>query len=122
MEGIGIDIVEVERFEKYHGELDGAFCKKVFTDDERKYLQEKNTLTIAGFFAAKEAVAKALGTGFSGFFPNEIEVRHNELCSPYIVLHKNAKKLANDAKILVSIAHSKTTAVAVAQVVCFRGG
>ena len=117
MEGLGIDIVDVERFEKHKENLDSAFCKKVFTDGEREYLKNKTTASMAGLFAAKEAVAKALGTGFRGFFPNEIEIKHSELGSPYVFLQGKVKELAENTTILISISHSKTTAVAVAQVI-----
>ena len=116
MEGLGIDIVDVGPFEKHAKNLESAFCKKVFTDGEREYLKNKNTPSMAGLYAAKEAVAKALGTGFRGFFPKDIEIRHNELGAPYVVLHRSAKKPAQDKQILISISHTKTTAVAMAQI------
>lgn len=111
---IGIDIVEVARFEKHAKDLDSRFCKRVFTHYEVEYLKSRKAATMAGLFAAKEAVAKALGTGFKGFLPSEIEIRHNDSGAPYVVLHGKAKKYAKDASIQVSISHTKTLAVAVA--------
>ena len=73
--------------------------------------------TTAGLFAAKEAVAKALGTGFSGFWPNEIEIIHDKTGKPYVLLHKKAAFLAESigaASIIISITHHKTSAAAVA--------
>ncbi|MCL1882748.1 MAG: holo-ACP synthase, partial [Defluviitaleaceae bacterium] len=84
--GIGVDIVKIDRFENNH------FIKHVFTEREREYFSKKNTQTIAGIFAAKEAVAKAMGTGFSGFFPIDIEILHKESGKPFVVLHNKAKK------------------------------
>ena len=113
MEGIGVDIVDISRFVKYANNLESRFCKRVFTPTELDYLGTKKAASMAGLFAAKEAVAKALGTGFRGFFPNEIEIRHKETGAPYAVLTGTAKELAKNAKILVSISHTKTTAIAV---------
>ena len=114
MESIGIDTIDVLRFEKHAKNLESRFCKRVFTQHELGYLKSKKAASMAGLFAAKEAVAKALGTGFRGFFPDEIEIKHDEQGAPYVVLHGKAKVLAKDAKILVSISHTKTTAIAVA--------
>ena len=62
--GTGIDIIEVERIRKAC--INPRFPKKVFTDREWEHIESrgKNMQTVAGNFAAKEAVAKALGTGF----------------------------------------------------------
>ena len=114
MEGLGIDIVDISRFEKHAKSLESNFCKRIFTICELEYLKSKKAASMAGMFAAKEAVAKTLGTGFRGFFPNDIEIKHTATGAPYVVLHGKAKELANDAKILVSISHTKTLAVAAA--------
>ena len=115
MEGIGIDIVEVSRFERHTGKPESRFCERVFTPYEQEYLKSKKAASMAGLYAAKEAVAKALGMGFRGFFPNDIEIKHNELGAPYVILHGKAKEQAGDARVLVSISHTKTLATAVAQ-------
>ena len=115
MAGLGADIVDIFRFEKHTNNLESKFCKRIFTTTELEYLKSKKAASMAGLFAAKEAVAKALGTGFRGFFPNEIEVRHKETGAPYVVLYGKAKEQAKDARILISISHTKTTAIAVAQ-------
>jgi phosphopantetheine--protein transferase-like protein len=112
---IGIDIVKVERFNN----ISDAFMRRVFTPREREYI--KNAQSAAGIFAAKEAVAKALGTGFRSFSPCDIEVIHNINGKPLIVLHNNAKKVAKRRRFLkirihVSITHSDTDAVAIVQI------
>ena len=114
MEAIGADIVDIFRFEKHAKNLESKFCKRVFAPAELEYLKSRKAASMAGLFAAKEAVAKALGTGFRGFSPNQIEVKHDELGAPYVVLHGKAKEIAKDAKILVSISHTKIAAIAVA--------
>ena len=110
-----MDIVDVARFEKYAKNPGARFCKRVFTAYELDYLKLKPAASMAGLFAAKEAVAKAIGTGFRGFFPSEIEIRHDMYGAPEVVLYGKAKELAKGSKILVSISHTKTTAIAVAQ-------
>ncbi|MCL2198609.1 MAG: holo-ACP synthase [Defluviitaleaceae bacterium] len=113
--GIGVDIVKIDRFEKYADDMASPFMLKIFTDREREYLAGKKAQSIAGIFAAKEAVAKALGTGFAGFLPRDIEILHKKNGKPYAVLHKHAKKSApRRCKIHISISHTSTDAVAYA--------
>lgn len=93
---------------------------RVFTEQEREHLKGRHLENIAGYFAAKEAVAKALGTGFVGFGPSAIEIIHNSAGKPEVVLHDGARKIADAAdicKIEISISHCKSyaTAMAVAQ-------
>jgi phosphopantetheine--protein transferase-like protein len=71
-----------------------------------------NTQSAAGIFAAKEAVAKALGTGFCGFFPRDIEILHKENGKPYVIFHKNPRRL----KIHISISHTASDAIAFATI------
>ena len=63
--GIGIDVVEVERIEKSIAEFGERFVERVFTQEERAYCesQKRPAIHYAARFAAKEAVAKAFGTG-----------------------------------------------------------
>jgi hydroxyethylthiazole kinase-like uncharacterized protein yjeF len=111
--GIGIDIIEISRIENISSR---AFYKKIFTDKEYEYLKTKGPESTAGYFCAKEAVSKALGTGFSGFKFNDIEiVKKAEV--PYAALHGEAARIAKNkgiAKIFVSISHSKIHATATA--------
>ena len=107
--GIGIDIVEVERIEKLISTKEN-FLLRNFTNSEIEYFSQSKSIraeTVAGNFAAKEAFAKALGTGFRGFNLCDIEVLRNELGAPYINFRKERTKTQ------VSISHTKTTAVAV---------
>ena len=92
--GIGTDLCAVSRMEraiqKQH------FYERVFFDGERAYLDAKENAraqSAAAMFAAKEAVAKALGTGFiRGIMPWTIEVTHDEAGRPGIVLHDAARE------------------------------
>ncbi|AOY74840.1 holo-ACP synthase [Clostridium formicaceticum] len=116
IKGLGIDIIEIHRIEGAM-KKNPRFLEKVFTQEERILFEEKNnsSSTIAGFFAAKEAAVKALGTGIRGLAWRDIEVKKDSLGKPLIKLHNNAIEIAysKDIKeIWVSISHSKLYAVA----------
>jgi len=111
--GIGTDIVKIARFEGKNE----RFNTRVFTSSEQNYISDKGHKSAAGLFAAKEAVAKALGTGFSGFWPDAIEIIHNEKGRPEVILHQKAAQIAvdlagGDYSILLSISHTDTDAIA----------
>ena len=113
---IGIDIVEIDRF-KNMKRFD-QFLKKIFTSDELKYIKERryNPETIAGYFAAKEAVAKALSTGIVFCF-KDIEIQKEKTGCPMVKLYNRAEALCLEfgiKNIVVSISHQKSIAVAVA--------
>jgi len=115
--GTGVDIVKVERFST---EQSPRFIQRVFSMHEQAYLATKGAESMAGLFAAKEAVVKAMGTGFAGFFPCDIEILHDENGKPYIMLHGKAEEAVKKAtfggcfSIHISISHSKTDAIAFA--------
>ena len=116
--GIGTDIVEIDRIEKATLRTVG-FIDKVFTHNEQAHYEQKHNQveTLAGFFAAKEAVSKALGTGFRNFGLKDIEIVPNALGKPEVYLYKNAKLLCDELKIKrieVSISHCKEYATAFA--------
>lgn len=111
--GIGTDIIEIERVK---GSIEKVgFFEKIFTEKERSTFNGKNHNSFAGYFAAKEAVSKALGTGFAGIAPNEIEVCRNEKGAPYILLYGKALSRFEEIggkSIFISISHSKDNTVA----------
>ena len=117
--GIGIDLVEIERVAELlqrHGE---KFVKRVLhPDDDRSRLEKADgPAHLAGIFAAKEAVMKALGTGMAGAAFNEIRIRHHDGGQPYATLTGDTLARAEQMGISawhVSITHSKTNAAAVA--------
>lgn len=116
MIGIGIDIIEIDRIENALSKQKG-FLKKLFTDYEIDYYRKKGNRaeTIAGMFAAKEAVSKVLGKGISGFAWQDIQVKHTDDGGPYIILTNGALEIAQSKgidEVLVSISHCKTYAVA----------
>ena len=115
IKGIGCDIVSVPRISQMM--IKERFSEKVYTAYEQDYIKGKTIQTAAGIWAAKEAVSKALGTGFSGLTAKDIEVRHHENGMPYITLYNGAEKQANllhIERIYISISHEKVFAMATA--------
>ena len=113
--GIGTDIIEIERIQKT-AHLQ-SFLNKIYTADEQQLFHTGKYNTMSGNFACKEAVAKALGTGFSGFTPKDIEVLRNSYGKPFVNLYNGALSEFNKLKatnIHVSISHNKTQAIAFA--------
>ena len=115
--GIGTDIIEIQRISKAI-ERNSNFIKKVFTENEQQYFKTRNNnkQTIAGIFAAKEAVSKALGTGIRGVGLRDIEILHDNLNKPLVnlnlkVIEKNNLK---KYKFHLSISHSNDNAIAFA--------
>lgn len=101
--GVGTDLVEIARVQKAIGR--SAFLERVYTEKERE-LMEARSVRAASNFAAKEAVAKALGCGFAGIAPAEIEILRQPSGMPYVVLHGRAKEKAEAqgvSKIQISI-------------------
>ena len=115
--GIGNDIIEVARFVR---PIDNdRFLRRCFTDKERDTVQSggNRVARFAGRFAAKEAVVKAMGTGFLGFWPCEVEIGTEPNGRPSVRLHGKAAQLAAARGITqweVSISHCRTHATAVA--------
>ena len=118
--GVGTDIVEVGRMEEAIKKKN--FLSRLFTEKEQQYMQHRNLhpQVIAGNFAAKEAVVKALGIGFSAFSILEIEILRNEKGQPYARCLGKAEEFIKNcriSKIHISISHEKhyATAMAVAE-------
>jgi len=117
---IGTDIIEVSRIEKLIKKNSDNFLNKVFTDKEQHYCMQKNKTKYQSFaarYAAKEAVAKLLATGISGFWFTDIEIINDDSGKPNVFLYNNAKKLMDLKQIKnieISLSHSKEYAIAVA--------
>ena len=93
--GLGVDIVEIARMRRIL-ERTPSFREKVFSEEERSYCESTANPEVhyATRFAAKEAVLKALGTGFSrGIANHDVEVRRNAKGRPFVVLHGRAKEV-----------------------------
>jgi len=112
--GIGNDVIEIDRVERACQSQ--AFLDRVYTAREQERFAGKPA-SLAGNFAAKEAVAKVLGTGFRGFGPREIEVLRDEAGRPCAELTGGARE-RQDAmgikRIWVTISHGRDVAIATA--------
>ncbi len=111
--GIGTDIQIISDFEQKKNNK--KLMSKLFTERELSILEKKSIKSYVGFFCAKEATAKALGTGFVSFMPNDIEVSNDSYGKPFITLKNKALELSqslNISNINVSISHSGDYCVA----------
>lgn len=106
IKGIGVDIIETKRIAQSVKKYGDSFLNRIFTKKEIEYC--KNSLQLAGRFAAKEAYSKALGTGIDGGINwKDIEVINDKKGKPHLYI-KN--KLAR--RVHLSISHSQNYAVA----------
>ena len=118
--GLGTDIVEVERIRKMMLDHGDHFLQRIFTPAEIAHCQPRREAAqhFAGRWAAKEAVMKALGTGFTqdvGWTDIEILVKPSG--QPYVVLHGVTRSYADSigiGDILITLSHTKLMATATA--------
>ncbi len=110
--GVGTDIIDIRRI-RSAAERE-RFLTRYYT--EKEILACKGSAaSLAGNFAVKEAVAKALGTGFHLFFPRDIEVLRNKEGKPMVKLHEGAAEVFSrmgGRNLQVSISHEANYAVA----------
>ena len=120
----GIDLVECERIARAIAQQGEAFLARVFTAAERAYCEghARNAQSFAARWAAKEAVAKALGCGIgAGASLVEIEVTRDDDGQPGIQLHGTAAATAAALgvhEIRLSLTHTEHYAAAFAVIVC----
>ena len=116
--GIGVDLIEIDRVKDAHRKHGNRFIERLFTPAEAKYcLRKKDPYpSLAGRFAAKEAVIKAFSHGFCGRWKwTHIEVVRELSGKPSIKLSGVLEKLRVERKINkvhLTIAHSKRDATA----------
>lgn len=125
--GLGTDIVEIVRVGEMldrHGE---RFLERVFTEEEVAYCQQRKAYLqhFAGRWAAKEAVMKSLGTGWSrGVGFREIEVCSLSSGQPSVTLHGDARETADRvgvSDVLITISHCRAYATATAVALASTG-
>ncbi|WP_353893058.1 holo-ACP synthase [Proteinivorax hydrogeniformans] len=112
--GVGTDIIEISRIEKVYNARGRRILERLFTQRELDSMS-LDIATIAGRFAAKEAVAKSLGVGFGLISWKDIEIIKDKLGKPRVYLKGNAQKRARSlgiSRLHLSISHSKTDAIA----------
>ncbi len=115
--GIGIDSVDIERFAAVLARR-SALANRVFTDGERAYAGRlaNPAPALAGRFAAKEAVMKALGVGLGSIDWSDVEVVRSGSGEPVLAISGRAAALASGKGVgswLLSITHTDTVASAV---------
>ncbi len=111
----GIDIIEISRIKK--AMQNSTFLQKHYTALERDYIASKGVggvQSAAAFFAAKEAFAKALGSGVRGFSLCEVGVNHHPNGQPYLDFFGQAAELVSESglQFALSLSHSREYAVA----------
>jgi holo-[acyl-carrier protein] synthase len=112
----GIDLVEIDRFSRLDPAIRKRFYTRVFTSEEVDYIGESFNKA-AGIFAAKEAVAKALGCGIGPISWQDISISHTSDNQPIVTLFNRAQEKAKAFHIKqwsISITHTKNTAAAIA--------
>jgi len=110
----GVDLVEVQRFNDLSPSIRGRFFERVFTSVERQAIGD-HLERAAGYFAAKEALAKALGCGIGPIKWQEIEVIKDDLGKPHAKLSGKALAISHEKGITewsLSISHSRQNAIA----------
>ena len=114
---LGLDIVEIARIEQDLERFGERFISRILGEKERSQYQKRNdrTLFLAGRFAAKEAVVKALGKYLTERPPlHQLEIINDASGRPELVLPDNVKAKLRDARCLLSITHERNYAAAVA--------
>ena len=120
---IGIDLVFISRFSDKVGNK--AFYNKILNEIEIDYLKTKKTAivemkSLAGFFAAKEAILKAFGVGITnGYGFKDITIGHDKFGAPIVILSDKLNDLMQNnkkTKINISISHDGDYATAIAAI------
>lgn len=110
----GVDLIENSRVEDAIERHGARFLNRIFTEDERRESGGRIS-SLAARFAAKEAVAKALGCGIGNVGWLDIEIRSDENKAPYLVLYGEGQRLAGELGLItwsVSLSHTEGQAVA----------
>ena len=113
--GIGVDVVDVDRMKDVLEKQGKVFLDKVFSDMEVTYCKtrKKPYIHFGARFAAKEAVAKAMRTGWSGAFHwRDIEVVNDQSGAPHILLSRDVAKALEQCSVHLSLSHTDNTIVA----------
>lgn len=121
---LGIDIIKVSRIQESLAKFGRRFPLRVLTEAEDRYVRDRPE-TLAGRWAAKEAVSKVLGLGVRGIGWRDIEIERLPTGQPSVHLHGRAAARAEQlgmGRIAVSITHEAEYAVAIAFGVRTTGG
>jgi holo-[acyl-carrier protein] synthase len=110
---IGTDIVQIQRIEKSLAKYGDAFKKRFLSEDEIQHA--KKVESIAGYWAGKEAISKALGCGIGAKLSfHDIIISKSPLGAPMFTLSTNAQEIHQITESSLSISHDGGFAIAVA--------
>lgn len=116
IQGVGTDLCAIDRIAR--ALENPRFLQRVYTSAERERMKplcaKRQAERAAGMFAAKEAVAKALGVGFSDFGFADVEILADAHGKPIVLLHGGALQRARGANVHLSISHDGGMAIAFA--------
>ncbi|MDO4567243.1 MAG: holo-ACP synthase, partial [Oscillospiraceae bacterium] len=107
--GVGVDTIAIERIQD--SLKSERFERFAFSKRERAVFK-RNSKKLAGCFAAKEALSKALGTGVRGFSLDEISVLRDELGRPYFALEGAVKQILEEKRLTAHLSITNTEAEA----------
>lgn len=110
----GVDLIEISRIEEVIARHGKHYLERIYTPAELEQCGRRAE-SLAGRFAAKEAVAKALGCGIGEVMWKEIEILGDEQNAPVLTLRGSAEKRAKELGLTtwsVSISHSRSHSVA----------
>lgn len=115
----GVDIVNNSRIKSAINKYGNKFLNRIFTPGEMEYIiyRNKDFKTVAGLFAAKEAISKMVGTGIGKLSWQDIEIYHDKSGRPYVKINSNIRaflKELNLREIEISISHEKEFSIAFA--------
>lgn len=112
----GIDMIEIARIKRARDRHGDRFYRRFYTEQEIAFCQGRPA-SLAGRFAIKEAVAKALGTGIGNFNWTDIEIVCDGVGKPELILHNKAWDSARDQGLThwsISLSHTETYAIGLA--------
>jgi holo-[acyl-carrier protein] synthase len=116
--GSGVDLIEIARIADVLARYGDRFCQRIYLPGEIRYCRSKKNgaESFAARFAAKEAAAKALGTGIQhGVAWRDIEVVRAQSGRPTLLFHGRAAAVADKLGVrnaIISLTHSRTQALA----------
>ncbi|MFC2088294.1 holo-ACP synthase [Calditrichota bacterium] len=114
--GIGVDIIEINRFKRIIEKYCDRFVQRVFTEGEIQYCQKKVDMGAPSYsvrFAAKEALFKAIGTGLRhGLTWKDIEISNDKLGKPFFKLYGKTADIIQNRKVMLSLSHSLENSIA----------
>ncbi len=117
IKGIGTDILEISRFKKVMDKHPERFLIRIFSPDEQKYCQKyKDSISrLAARFSAKEAIAKALGSGIGvNLAFKDMIIERNSNGKPTVRFSKRAQKKFQNPNVEISLSHCQKYVTATA--------